>query len=338
MPGNETTVWGIHAGAASEADDLFLKGNCIAIGWVRVGNLSIIGADRETLKAKVAEAYPERKPGAIPVYAGVLYRFLHEMKPGDFVVYPSKRDRQVHIGRIEGPYRHDPSVHSHYANLRPVQWLRAVPRTQFTQGALYEIGSAVTLFQVRNYADEFLAAVERKAPPPPPEEDETVALVAEDIEETTRDFILKKLSQELIGHPLADFIAHLLNAMGYRTRVSSPGPDKGVDVLAHKDELGFEPPIVKVQVKSTSGSVGDPEVSALYGKVGNDEFGLLVTLGTFTNQARNFADGKSNLRLIDGVELVDLILRHYEQFDSRYKGLIPLKRVYVPEALEEAEE
>jgi restriction system protein len=35
---------------------------------------------------------------------------------------------------------------------------------------------------------------------------------------------------------------------------------------------------------------------------------------------------------------VDLILQHYEQFDSRYKGLLPLNRVYVPEALEEIEE
>jgi restriction system protein len=37
------------------------------------------------------------------------------------------------------------------------------------------------------------------------------------------------------------------------------------------------------------------------------------------------------LRLISGDELVELILHHYEKFDSRYKGLLPLKRVYVPD-------
>jgi hypothetical protein len=26
-----------------------------------------------------------------------------------------------------------------------------------------------------------------------------------------------------------------------------------------------------------------------------------------------------------------LALQHYEQFDSRHKGLIPLKRVYIPD-------
>lgn len=163
-------------------------------------------------------------------------------------------------------------------------------------------------------------------------------MVAEEIEESTRDFILKKLAQELKGHPFAEFVGHLLNCMGYRTRISPEGPDGGIDIVAHKDELGFEPPIIKVQVKSTEGSVGDPIVSALYGKVSPGEYGLLVCLGTFTNQAKNFAKSKSNLRLIDGNDMVDLILQYYEQFDSRYKGLIPLKRVYVPEVIEESNE
>jgi restriction system protein len=62
-----------------------------------------------------------------------------------------------------------------------------------------------------------------------------------------------------------------------------------------------------------------------------------ITLGDFSNQAENFARNKPNLRLIGGDELVNLILQHYEKFDSRYKGLLPLKRVYVPDP-EESDE
>ena len=72
-------------------------------------------------------------------------------------------------------------------------------------------------------------------------------------------------------------------------------------------------------------------ISQLYGKVTQSEYGLFVTLGTFTNQAIQFARSKSNLRLINGDDLVQLILEHYEQLDSKYKGLIPLRRVYIPE-------
>jgi restriction system protein len=332
-------IWGIHAGRTGDADELFLKKNRVAIGWVKMGDLGAIKHDREALKARLLERYPERKPRAIPVDAGQLYRFAHEMKAGDLIVYPSKIDRHVHIGEIKGPYQYSPTVDEKYPQQRVVKWLASHPRTKFTQGALYEIGSALTFFQVKSHAEEFRAAAEGKVIAIPGGEDTTVKVVAEEIEETTRDFVLKRLATELKGHPFADFVAHLLGAMGYRSRVSPEGPDGGIDIIAHKDELGFEPPIVKVQVKSSEGStVGDPIVSALYGKVTGGEYGLLVTLGTFTPAARAFARSKSNLRLIDGRELVDLVLQHYEQFDSRYKGLLPLRRVYVPEPLEESEE
>jgi restriction system protein len=104
--------------------------------------------------------------------------------------------------------------------------------------------------------------------------------------------------------------------------------------VAHRDELGLEPPIIKVQVKSTEGTVGDPAVSALYGKVSGSEFGLVITLGQFSSHAINFAKSKGNLRLVDGEELVDLVFEHYDKLDARYKGLLPLRRVYVPETVD----
>ncbi len=78
--------------------------------------------------------------------------------------------------------------------------------------------------------------------------------------------------------------------------------------------------------------MSDKDVSALSGKLSSTEFGLFITLGTFSPASATFAQSKGNVRLIDGVELVELVFQHYERFDSRYKGLLSLKRVYVPEA------
>jgi restriction system protein len=232
MKDAEKALWGIHAGKTGDADSLFLNKNCVAVGWAKMGDLGALKPDREAFKAHVAEVYPEKKPGAIPNNAGQLFRFVHEMKPGDLVVYPSKRDRQVHLGRVEGGYTYDPKTEPGYPNRRAVKWLRVVPRTIFSQGALFEVGSAMSLFAVRNYADEFRAVLEGKATPPTPvAQDESAAAVAEDIEDTTRDFILKRLAQELKGHPFADFVSHLLNTMGYRTRVS---PEARNDTIWHK--------------------------------------------------------------------------------------------------------
>ena len=333
----DATLWGIHGGRTGEADSIFLKKNQVALGWEQMGDLAALKPTRDAFKERLIQAYPDRKPGYYPMATGQLFRFVHEMKGGDLVVYPSKRDKHIHIGKVSGAYQYVERSSDNYPHRRAVKWINDFPRTKFTQGALYEIGSAMSFFQVKNYADEFIAALTGQQPVPVPGKDETVTYVAEDIEQNTRDYILKTLSQELKGHALADFVAQLLGTMGYRSRVAPVGPDGGVDIIAHKDELGFVPPIIKVQVKSTEGSIGDPVVSQLIGKLEAGEYGMLVTLGTFTHQAQSTARNKSNLRLIDGDELVSLVHQHYEQFDSKYKGMMPLKRVYVPEPLEATE-
>jgi restriction system protein len=170
------------------------------------------------------------------------------------------------------------------------------------------------------------------------QEDDTVGDVVAAIEQNTREYILKRLSQHFKGHALAHLVGQLLEAMGYYAHVSPEGPDGGIDIVAHKGELGIEPPIIKVQVKSGDNNIGEPDVSALYGKIsGPNEVGLFVALAGFTNQARTFAKSKSNLRLIDGETLVDLILQYYEQFALRFKTELPLKRVYIPDPQKEAE-
>lgn len=328
--------WCVRGGEAGQADSIFLRDLSLAIGWPAVGDLSLLPRDRGAFKAAVARAYPQTKPGAIPVYAGILYRFAHEMQPGELVIYPSKIDYQFHIGRIEGDYAFQPQRSVDYPHARKVAWLKTVPRTFFSQGALAETNSILTVFQIKNYADEFADALTGKVAGKVVlgAEDETIAVVALDIEQTTRDFIRKRLAKALKGYLFEAFVAELLRAMGYHARVTQQSGDGGVDVIAHRDELGIEPPIIKVQVKSSGGTTGDPEVSALYGKVDTNEVGLFVTLGTFSEQAKKYANSKPNLRLVNGEEILELIMRHYDDFDAQYKSLIPLKRVFIPVPIE----
>lgn len=325
---DETKMWGIHAGAMGQVDKIFLSKRepCIAIGWDELGDLSKISPDRQSFKDKYSEVFPNSKKGKIALEAGMLYRFVHEMKIGDIIVYPSKQDKLVHIGKVKGNYQYKPEVDKDYPNQREVEWLKHLSRTKFSQGALYEIGSAMSLFQVKNYYDEFFAVLSGQEMSAGFEEDATVAKVAEEIEQNTRDFIAKRLNQELKGHPFEHFVAHILNIMGYRTRVSPEGADGGIDIIAHKDELGLEPPIIKVQVKSNDSDITPDKVQALYGNVDASEYGLFVALNGFSKKAREFAKSKHNLRLIDGDELIEIILEHYEKLDPNYNS--PKKRLY----------
>src|ERR1035437_7727678 len=319
--------WGFHIYARG---DSFVKQGYVALGWQEMGDLGTISPTREAFKTKVRQVFGDQPH--VTNSAGQLFRFVHEMKPGDHVIYRSKIDRQIHVGRVKGMYQYKPELNAEYCNIRTVEWIKTVPATQFSQGALYELGSALTLFQVKNYAEEFRFVLSGESKPMV-ENDETVTLVAEEIEQTTSDYILKQLARHLKGHSLQAFVADLLNTMGYRTLESPVGTDEGVDIVAHKDELMLEPPIIKVQVKSTDSRLGGEKVREMFGILGPGEYGLVICLGGFSRQGEEFAKSKPNLRLIDGEELVRFVLEHYEEMNPRFKALVPLKHVYIPPSI-----
>lgn len=326
---NNARIWGIH----TMDDSLFLNQNIIAIGWDTIGDLSQIEPTREAYKNEYIRAYPNAKKGSVATGAGMLYRFSCEMQKGDYIVFPSKIDRKINIGIVESDYFHDDAA-AMYPNQRKVKWLRHLPRTAFSQGALYEVGSALSFFQVKNYSDEFLKALDRNFTGNnlESEPDETVARTAEEIIESTKDFILKELSKRLKGYALEEFIADLLQAMGYRTTLSPHGGDNGVDITAYKDEL---PPRIVVQVKSQDGDIKETTIQSLKGAMREGDYGVFITLSDYTKNAQKYLDNTPIIRGINGTELVDLILKYYDKLSEQYKRIIPLKMVYIPIAVEE---
>ncbi len=326
----------IHGGPTGDADPLFLQHNVVAVGWAEIGDLRKLKPDRETFKSAVAAAYPGKKPGAIPNNAGQLFRFVHEMKSGDLVVYPSKRDRHVHIARVEGEYRYDPSLSPAYPHQRPVKWLLDLPRTNFSQGALYEIGSAMSFFQVRNYAEEFRQAIEGNALPRPVSQDETVAPV--DLEETGQDQIAKLISAKFKGHGLARLVGAILKAQGYTIYLSPAGPDSGIDILAGAGQLGFDKPSLCVQVKSSDTPVESRTLNELRGamqSVSASE-GLFVSWGGFKPTVYKQAlPSFFSVRLWTQKELLENLFSSYDRLNEDLKAELPLKRIWTVATEEE---
>jgi restriction system protein len=312
---SQPTIWGLHhSGGLSLVDD-----GWIAIGWPQAGDLTDLPDDREAFKDRLRERFSAKSESWVANAAGQLLRFRHVMAVGDLVVYPRKADRTINIGRITGEYAYDESRSERYPNGRAVEWLKqGLSREQFSQGCLYEFGSALSVFTITTHAGEVLAAIGSQAPPvvpptvptdggasTPPAEDEPSV---ERITELTQDFVLKTFQIELKGHGFSAFCGWLLEAMGYTTQVSPPGTDQGVDIVASEDALGVRPPLLKVQCKSGGGKVGSPDVQALNGTLGPTDQGVFFAVGDFTPQAEQAAGGMPRMRLIGPIELVELIL------------------------------
>lgn len=322
-------LWGIHIPASVGSEPI--DRGFVGLGWRKMGDITQIPPNREAFKNRVQSAYPDAKPGAIPVWAGVLYRFVHEMSVGDGIVYPSKTDRMINLGMVTGPCEYHPvAAHEETLCRRPVAWRAHIPRSSFSQAALYEIGSALTLFQVANNADEFLGAFSGHAPQETVVDDAGAEVVSEQVAQNSDDYVLKRLKTAMTDEEFEHFVAGLLTAMGYFARVTRKSGDGGVDVIAHKDELGFEPPIIKVQCKQILATIGRPDVQRLDGAVQHGEFGLFVTLGAYSNDALTYEAMKPNLRLISGRELAELVYRHYHLFPPSMQRQVPLRRIYVP--------
>ncbi len=321
----ETKVWGVH----TKNEQLLLRENVVAIGWGEMGNLGEVERTREAFKGRYMEVFSDKSTQAAATNAGQMYRFVEEMKPGDYVVFFSRSDRMVNIGVVAGEYEYKPEQ-TDYPNQRKVVWEKHVPRSAFSQGAMYELGAAMTLFALKNYAEEFVSAIKKGFKPftTETEENENVLVYTEAIEDNTKDFIVKELSKKLKGYPLENFIAALLEAMGYRTEVSPQGGDSGIDITAYKDEL---PPRILVQVKSNDGMIREATIQSLKGAMREGDYGLFVTLSDFTKNAKKYLEATPIIRGINGVQLAELVMRYYDDLDDKYKRFVPLKRVYIPD-------
>ncbi len=323
----EKRIWGIHC--RIEKEELFKREDVIAIGWKEMGNLAELSSNREVFKEAYAKVHPDAAKQSIATQAGQLYRFVCEAQVGDYVLFPSKTDRKIYFGEICGSYFYDAGA-GDLVQKRKVKWNKSFPRTAFSQGALYEIGSALTFFSVKNYAEEFLSALNKGFGRNENESqtDVELALTSERVEQQTEDFVLKELSKQLKGYPLENFVASLLKAMGYMNRqISKQGGDRGVDIVAYKDEL---PPRIVVQVKSQNSDITEADLHQLCGTLREGDYGVFVCLSNFKKNALKYIEENPRIKGINGQDLVKLITKYYDQLDETTREIIPLKKVYIP--------
>lgn len=332
-------LWGLHHRGGLD----FVADEIVAVGWPDAGDLSELPDDREQFKARLRTTFPDRSEAWVANAAGQLLRFRHVMQTGELVIYSHKADRTINIGRIAGDYSYKAGVRERYPNRRPVEWLKTgLPRDGFSNGCLYEVGSALSVFTIKEHKDELLARLDgggsatdgrpvgdvlATALEPVSEDEPDV----ERIGQLTGDYILKAFNTDLKGHDFAKFCGWLFEALGYSVRVSEPGVDGGIDIRATEDPLGVGRPLLKVQCKSGGGKSDSSEVQALNGTLADSELGVFISVGGYTPPAHQAARGMPKMRLIGPEELVELVLSHYPQLPDAAKQAIPLRRVWMPD-------
>ncbi|MFC1459288.1 restriction endonuclease [Microvirga arabica] len=325
--------WMVRAERDGRLYDVFKERSVVAIGWHELGSLTDLSS-REAILKRVRQTWPDLKQQAAAMSAGQLHRFRNEMKPGDTVLTYDPRRRIYLAGEIVGDYRWDSSIDPQDPNVRPVHWRGEVSRDLLAVTSKNSLGAISTLFLV---PDDVLKDVERARTSHQPantESEEQAEAAEEDIFRNIQAKALEFTKDRVSGLDWSDMqelVAGLLRALGYKTRVSPAGPDRGKDIVASPDGFGFEAPRIVVEVKHRQGTIGAQEVRSFLGGRHPQDKGLYVSTGGFTKDAYYEAE-RANipLALMTIDELVESLVEHYEKLDLETQQLVPLKRIYWP--------
>lgn len=341
-------VFLVRAGSAGEDEEFAIENSLLVVGFKEVPSLSE-AKNYADVFAVVSQAMNGAKPRAVGNRAGQLWAFSVAMQKGDIVVMPRKLTSQVALGVVDGPYKLQ-KVRDELRHTRPVKWVRVdVPRTAFEQDLLYSFGAFMTVCTItRNEAERRVAAVlEGKTDPgysgtpsvkaKSPQEDAPEAEGAStDIEQLAQDQITKHIQSHFAGHALSQLVEAVLKAEGWVTRLSPPGADGGVDILAGRGTLGLDQPRLCVQVKSQASPVDVTVYRTLQGSMQSfkADQGLLVSWGGFNRVV--LSEAKQShffVRLWESKDLVEAVYRNYERLPAEIQAELPLKRVWmlVPE-------
>ncbi len=306
----------------------------VAIGWDSLGDVSQYGGKEELLSA-VAHHWPDWTAGRQQMSASQVLRFRDELAVDDDVVTYDPGQRIYHVGRITSEYMYVPNAFADFGNVRKVEWLGEVKRDNLSVSARNSLNAIMTLFRLPEpVAQEVRTVLEggdSAESGSSSEEAEDEFALLERYKETALEFIKDRISR-LDDREMEQLVAGLLRAMGYKTRISDPGADRGVDILASPDGFGFESPRIVVEVKHRPNTaMGSQPLRTFLGGRHEDDKGLFVSTGGFTKDGRYEAErAKIPLMLMDLDGLVKALMEHYESADSRTRTLVPLTRTYWP--------
>ena len=172
-------LFGIHI---KEKNDALSEENPhVCIGWSILGDLSGI-SDKGALATLYDEHFEKNNRGR-GQDIGQVWRFLNDVKEGDYIIYAE--NSVFHIGRIESEYYYDeteyPDQSSDYKNTRKVRWLKKnISRSVLSSDLHNSLKTAMSIWSLNDYksaVSDLLRGIYQKDDDRIKEEDENMALV-----------------------------------------------------------------------------------------------------------------------------------------------------------------
>ncbi len=317
-----TNIWCVRADGGTFTQH-FLNGGYAGIGWKEIdkdlGNIS----SRDQLYPIVRAAYPDVQSAiVIGNYVGQIARFLLEIQPEDYILTPAADTEWLHYGQV-GP---SPSYFyavvddgCPYRHRRHLTWAKErLKRGDFSVPFQTTIRSSLTVFAV-SQRDEFLTAIGQldSIPKPQPAQYDPFRVVLEQV-------------LELDSKEFEILVGHLLTALGFEgSEVTGKTGDGGVDAIGElnisnlaKVKLFVQAKRYKIGTKVNANTVKQLRQAIPFGGQG-----AFITTADFQSAAAEvaLAPGFPRIGLINGRQLVDLLIEHWNDIPPEFQERLGLK-------------
>jgi predicted Mrr-cat superfamily restriction endonuclease len=303
------------------------RGNYIAIGWIELaetyGDFAKLVSSGK-LKEAYSQVYSKDSELVKSIGCGQIIRFVKEIEIGHVVFVPDSGKQRVLIGRVTGPniYREHWEDDCSYLNRRTVEWMKTIDRGKLPEKLKSSLGSMLTVFSLDSRAEQIQLLISGQAPK---QGEKTVT------GESLANLIVDRLF-DLSPREFEEFVKQVLNVIGFEAATMSYVADGGVDVTGNLSAEGLAEVQLRVQVKRTSCKTGVEDVLKLRGALGADDHGAVISLSGFTAKAIEEAEhsGKKPILLVDGGRFAELLLRHFDEIDQKYKTILKVEKKELP--------
>lgn len=303
--------------------DRFITGGYAGVGFIRDNDLTNIKT-REELYPLYRQGHAlETSNVVIGQQVGQIARFLLEIRAGDYVITPPNDTEWLHYGRMADDtsyFESSPRDGCPYQNRRKVEWAtKRHRRNEFSVPFQNTMKSSLTVFQV-SQRDEFLNVINR------------TDLVSRPVDQVYDAY--QVVLEQILELDAAEFevlISHLLTALGFEgsDAVGKSG-DGGVDVIGELDVSNLAKIRLFVQAKRyrLGSKIKAKDVKKLRQSIPSDGQGAFITTAEYDQQAHNIAleKGFKRIGLINGNQLVDLLVEHWLDIPDEFRDKLGLKQ------------
>jgi restriction system protein len=315
-----TNVWCVRANYG-RFTKLFVDGGYAAVNWFNDIDLSHIKT-REELYPLYKKVYPQDTSNVVIGQAvGQIARFLLDIQPGDYVITPDDDTEFLYYGKValENSYFHAAGNDAcPYRQRRHIEYVKErIRRGDFSVPFQNTIRSSLTVFAV-SQREEFLTAIGKQDP----EERPTVHY---DPYRVVLEQVLHLDDKEF-----EILVAHLLTALGFEgSEVTGGSGDGGVDATGELNVANLAKVKVFVQAKryQLGSKIPAKTVRNLRQAIPFGGQGAFITTADFQATASDVAlePNFPRIGLINGRQLVDLLIEHWDDIPEEFRERLGLK-------------